>query len=89
MYLCTSAGVTYCGVLGHPLRKEYTVIGRTVNKAARLMVAYPDKITCDTYIFLYSRLPGRYFNTQHTVPLKGFQDIGPIYEYNDECQQAM
>ncbi|GLV33319.1 hypothetical protein CBL_11758 [Carabus blaptoides fortunei] len=84
-----TSGVTYCGVVGHPLRKEYTVIGRTVNKAARLMVAYPNMITCDTYIFLYSRLQARYFNTQPSVKLKGFQNVGPIYEYNDECLQPV
>lgn len=39
-----TTGVTYCGVVGHILRREYTVIGISVNKAARLMVAYRDKV---------------------------------------------
>ncbi|XP_043589813.1 uncharacterized protein LOC122570907 [Bombus pyrosoma] len=38
-----TTGMTYCGVVGHILRREYTVIGIPVNKAARLMVAYRDK----------------------------------------------
>lgn len=38
-----TTGMTYCGVVGHILRREYTVIGISVNKAARLMVAYQDK----------------------------------------------
>jgi len=36
--------MTYCGVVGHILRREYTVIGMPVNKAARLMVAYQNKV---------------------------------------------
>lgn len=39
-----TTGMTYCGVVGHILRREYTVIGTSVNKAARLMVAYKDKV---------------------------------------------
>ncbi|KAG7200287.1 hypothetical protein KM043_017753 [Ampulex compressa] len=38
-----TTGMTYCGVVGHILRREYTVIGMTVNKAARLMCAYKNK----------------------------------------------
>lgn len=36
-----TSGFTFCGVVGHEHRHEYTVIGRTVNMAARLMVHYP------------------------------------------------
>ena len=39
-----TTGMTYCGVVGHILRREYTVIGMSVNKAARLMIAYKDKV---------------------------------------------
>lgn len=39
-----TTGMTYCGVVGHVLRREYTVIGMTVNKAARLMTAYENKV---------------------------------------------
>lgn len=39
-----TTGMTYCGVVGHILRREYTVIGMSVNKAARLMVAYNNKV---------------------------------------------
>lgn len=36
-----TSGSTFCGVVGHAHRHEYTVIGRTVNLAARLMIHYP------------------------------------------------
>lgn len=42
--VAVTTGMTYCGVVGHILRREYTVIGTSVNKAARLMVAYKDKV---------------------------------------------
>jgi class 3 adenylate cyclase len=38
-----TTGLTYCGVVGHNHRHEYTVIGRKVNMAARLMMHYPGK----------------------------------------------
>lgn len=38
-----TTGLTYCGVVGHPHRHEYTVIGPKVNLAARLMQYYPGK----------------------------------------------
>lgn len=42
--IAVTTGMTYCGVVGHVLRREYTVIGMSVNKAARLMVAYNNKV---------------------------------------------
>lgn len=42
--IAVTTGMTYCGVVGHILRREYTVIGMSVNKAARLMVAYTNKV---------------------------------------------
>lgn len=42
--VAVTSGMTYCGVVGHVLRREYTVIGMSVNKAARLMVAYNNKV---------------------------------------------
>lgn len=46
-----TTGITYCGVVGHILRREYTVIGTTVNKAARLMCAYNNKVQCKIQYF--------------------------------------
>ena len=76
--------MAYCGVVGHVLRREYTVIGVPVNKAARLMVAYPGKVTCDREVFLSSKLDTLYFTLQEPKVLKGFQHVGPIYEFREK-----
>lgn len=74
-------GTVYCGVVGHPHRKEYTVIGGSVNKAARLMVAYEGKVTCDHHTCINSQLPYEKFVLQDKRPLKGFDTGQSIYEY--------
>lgn len=74
-------GLTYCGVVGHTLRREYTVISLTVNKAARLMVAYPNKVTCDRETFLRSKLEARHFILQEQKLLKGISHVGCVYEF--------
>ncbi|XP_047503543.1 adenylate cyclase type 10-like isoform X2 [Pieris napi] len=77
-----TSGSTYCGVVGHALRREYTVIGSAVNKAARLMIAYPNKVTCDKETFLRSKLDQDFFKLMEAKILKGFTNPGPIYEFN-------
>ena len=37
------SGHVFCGVVGHDYRHEYTVIGKMVNMAARLMCHYPGR----------------------------------------------
>ncbi|KAJ8926570.1 hypothetical protein NQ314_021049, partial [Rhamnusium bicolor] len=71
----------YCGAFGHTLRREYTVIGLVVNKAARLMIAYPHKVTCDRETFLHSKLEARNFVLQEYKHLKGIVNPGPIYQF--------
>jgi adenylate cyclase 10 len=56
-----TTGLTYCGVVGHRARCEYTVIGRKVNMAARLMCNYPNIISCDQETYYNSRLNSRFF----------------------------
>ncbi|XP_076659700.1 adenylate cyclase type 10 [Halictus rubicundus] len=79
-----TTGMTYCGVVGHILRREYTVIGMSVNKAARLMVAYRDKVVCDRESFLHSHLEARHFILQEPRYLKGITNVGPIYEFQEQ-----
>ncbi|CAG9762742.1 unnamed protein product [Ceutorhynchus assimilis] len=78
-----TTGKTYCGAFGHALRREYTVISLIVNKAARLMVAYPNRVTCDRETFLHSKLEARNFILQEYKPLKGIVNPGPIYQFKE------
>ncbi|XP_055594686.1 adenylate cyclase type 10-like [Uranotaenia lowii] len=78
-----TTGMTYCGVVGHFVRREYSVISVTVNKAARLMMAYPNKVTCDRDTFMMSKLDPIHFTLQEPIELKGLQNVGPIYEFRE------
>ncbi|KAG5306968.1 ADCYA cyclase, partial [Acromyrmex insinuator] len=84
--IAVTTGMTYCGVVGHILRREYTVIGMAVNKAARLMVAYNNKVICDRESFLRSRLEARHFILQEPRHLKGITNVGPIYEFQEQIK---
>ncbi|KAG8234160.1 hypothetical protein J437_LFUL014950 [Ladona fulva] len=84
-----TTGMAYCGVVGHPMRREYTVLGSTVNKAARIMVAYQGKITCDRSTFIQSKLSAASFSLQETKELKGLSTVDheePL-EYLTEMRQ--
>ncbi|XP_060063755.1 adenylate cyclase type 10-like [Ylistrum balloti] len=78
-----TTGTTFCGVIGHKNRHEYSVIGSKVNMAARLMTHYPDKITCDDNTFQFSRLPTNSFQVLITKRMKGLRNIGLIREYTE------
>ncbi|XP_063626416.1 adenylate cyclase type 10-like [Cydia splendana] len=77
-----SSGTTYCGVVGHVLRREYTVIGTAANKAARLMTAYRNKLVCDKETFLRSKMDQDFFRLMEFIPMKGIKRPGPVYEFN-------
>lgn len=81
--LGVTTGKTYCGVFGHTLRREYTVISLICNKAARLMVNYPGQVTCDRESFLHSKLEARHFILQPPKALKGISHPGPVYEFKE------
>ncbi|XP_039288824.1 adenylate cyclase type 10 isoform X2 [Nilaparvata lugens] len=76
-----TVGTTYCGVVGHPLRQEYTIIGAPVNKAARLMVYYPNTVSCDQATFFNSGLSTVHFRQLESKTLKGLGKVTGIYEY--------
>ncbi|CAB3233369.1 unnamed protein product [Arctia plantaginis] len=81
-----TTGPVYCGVVGHPLRREFTVIGAIVNKAARLMCGFRNKITCDETTFVKSKMSTNAFTLQPSIELKGIGKSGKIYEYTEEIR---
>ena len=49
--------------------------------AARLMMHYPDKVTCDDNTFQLSRLPPHNFDVLITKRMKGLRNVGIIREF--------
>ncbi|XP_067173300.1 LOW QUALITY PROTEIN: adenylate cyclase type 10-like [Apteryx mantelli] len=76
-----TSGTAFCGVVGHRVRHEYTVMGQKVNLAARLMEHYPGLVSCDAATYAASRLPQSYFKELPKAKMKGVGDPGTVYQY--------
>lgn len=74
-------GKSYCGVVGHALRREYSVISVAVNRAARLMIAYPNTVSCDQETFIDSRINVKNFKMLPFKSLKGISESIVVYEF--------
>ncbi len=85
--LSTSIGVTtgkcYCGVVGHSLRREYSVLSVTVNRAARLMVHYPNIVSCDRETFLRSKMDYKHFVLMPKKKMKGLKEDTAVYKFEE------
>ncbi|XP_004589196.2 adenylate cyclase type 10 isoform X4 [Ochotona princeps] len=75
-----ASGIVFCGIIGHTVRHEYTVIGQKVNIAARMMMYYPGIVTCDSVTYNGSRLPAYFFKEVPKKVMKGVADSGPVYQ---------
>lgn len=73
-----ATGRVFCGVVGDSSRREYAVIGRTVNLAARLAHQSRGKVLCDeaTYQAAAGRLQ---FAAEAPLRLKGIPKPIPVY----------
>ncbi|XP_012513197.1 PREDICTED: adenylate cyclase type 10 [Propithecus coquereli] len=75
-----ASGIVFCGIVGHTVRHEYTVIGQKVNIAARMMMSYPGIVTCDSVTYNGSNLPAYFFKELPKKVMKGVGDSGPYYQ---------
>uniref|UniRef100_A0A7M4EB99 Adenylate cyclase 10 n=1 Tax=Crocodylus porosus TaxID=8502 RepID=A0A7M4EB99_CROPO len=76
-----TSGPVFCGVVGHRVRHEYTVIGQKVNLAARMMMHYPGVVSCDATTYTSSRLPNYFFKELPQTEMKGVANPGVVYHY--------
>lgn len=81
--LGVTVGISYCGIVGHTLRKEYSVLSVTVNKAARLMMAYPNIVSCDQGALLKSKMDLKHFTILPKVNMKGLRGEILVYEFKE------
>ncbi|CAH0550453.1 unnamed protein product [Brassicogethes aeneus] len=80
--ISATIGFLYCGVLGHPHRREYCLIGKSIRKSWKYLTLYPNQIVCDYLTFKNSKLSSSYFFT-----LTPNQNIlnEVAFRYKEEC----
>ncbi|KAL1474669.1 hypothetical protein MTO96_020554 [Rhipicephalus appendiculatus] len=87
-----TSGMTFCGIIGHPLRQEYTVIGRKVNLAARLMSKYSDHLmVCDedTYQRSVLLMGPNNFKELEWRKLKGIEHMGRVFQVKISTEEEV
>jgi class 3 adenylate cyclase/tetratricopeptide (TPR) repeat protein len=72
-----STGQAFCGLRGGPRRREYSMIGDTVNLAARLMQAAGDGVLCDDAS--RRNAPRLHYEAQPPLRLKGREQVVTVF----------
>ena len=80
-----TSGRAFCGTYGSPVRREYTLIGKVVNLAARLMQAAHGGIYCDEATWRMARERIR-FETLPPILVKGRTEPVPVFRPLGDAQ---
>jgi len=73
-----ASGNVFCGTLGAPRRREYSVVGSTANLAARLMQAARQGVLCDQATRTAAAAAHR-FEGAGSLGLRGFGDSTEVF----------
>ncbi|MCP4868733.1 MAG: adenylate/guanylate cyclase domain-containing protein [Proteobacteria bacterium] len=77
-----ASGKTFCGPIGSPQRREYTIIGEVPNRAARLTGLGVEGVVCDPQTRRLAR--DWAFEPAGTVKLKGLAAPVPVFTPSEE-----
>lgn len=82
-----TTGCVYCGSVGNEIRREYAMVGDTVNLAARLMGAAQEGVLCDrtTYQATQQHIG---FETCDPIRVKGKSQPLPVYRPTAQLSQV-
>lgn len=78
-------GLVYCGIVGHPFRKHFLVVGAAANKAMKMSRVFPNKISCDHHTYNECKLPSSYFQRLRSEA----SDVGVVLEYNEVFKEKI
>ncbi|XP_065166805.1 adenylate cyclase type 10-like isoform X3 [Atheta coriaria] len=76
-------GYLYCGVVGHPFRRDYVAIGSVLNKGFKILQRSKGKVICDYKTFKFSKLSAFMFRCIRKRKCNVDFDNGQLMEYDE------